>query len=263
MTESLWAEGSAYERFMGRWSRLVARDFLAWLQPASDRVWLDAGCGSGALAAAVLAHAQPRALVGIDRSASFIAEADGHSTDARAHFAVADALALPLRARQLDYAVSGLALNFVPSPERALAEWMRALRPGGTLAVYVWDYADGMEFLRVFWDEAQALDAGAQALDEGNRFPLCRLDPLSALFQQAGLTDVRTTALRIDTRFASFADFWQPFLAGQGPAPAYVVSLAEAQRARLRARLERRLESAGDGSLHLRARAWAVAGTVP
>jgi len=117
-----------------------------------------------------------------------------------------------------------------------------------------------MAFLRVFWDEAVALDPAAAVLDEGKRFPLCTPGALSALFQQAGLADVRTGALEIPTDFSTLDDYWTPFLLGTGPAPSYVASLSSADRERLRKRLTLRLESRGPGPIALRARAWAVRG---
>jgi hypothetical protein len=156
--------------------------------------------------------------------------------------------------------VSSLVLNFVPEPERALQGMRERLREGGAVAACVWDYADGMEFLRRFWDEAIALDPAAVALDEGHRFPLCRSDALVSLFRAAGFRRVKTVALEIPTEFGDFDDYWQPFLAGTGPAPAYVASLDAKGRDALRSRLERRLGARAKGRVRLRARAWAVRG---
>jgi hypothetical protein len=133
-------------------------------------------------------------------------------------------------------------------------------RPGGSIAAYVWDYAWKMEYLRAFWDAAAALDRAAAAVDEGVRFPLCRPGPLEALFGSAGLRQVEVRAIDIPTRFADFEDFWQPFLGGQGPAPAYAMSMDEPGRARLREAVRSGLPIAPDGSISLTARAWAVRG---
>ena len=259
---SIWASGTAYEPFVGRWSRAVAREFVAWLAPAPGATWLDVGCGTGALAQEVLARVAPRQVLGVDMAASFIAYAAAHVPDARAAFAVADARALPVAGASVDLAVSALALNFVPEPERAAAAMARAVRPGGTVAAYLWDYADGMQFLRAFWDAAAALDPAAAALDEGRRFPLCRPPALEALFRGAGLTSVEVRAIEVPTRFRDFDDFWQPFLGGQGPAPSYVQRLDAEGRARLREALREALRPRADaaGAIALRARAWAVRG---
>ena len=134
------------------------------------------------------------------------------------------------------------------------------LAPGGTIAAYVWDYAGKMELMRHFWDEAAALDPQAAALDEGRRFPLCTPEALCTLFAAAGLGAVEAAPIEIETAFRDFDDYWQPFLGGQGPAPAYAMALDEAARNRLRDRLRARLPVRNDGSIALTARAWAVRG---
>jgi SAM-dependent methyltransferase len=257
----VWAAGDAYEPYIGRWSRLVARELLAWLAPAPGGRWLDVGCGTGALGAAVLAAADPATLVGLDPSAGFVADARARLGDPRARFVVADARRLPLAGASFDGVVSGLVLNFVPDPAAAVAEMARVARPGGRVAAYVWDYAGGMELIRRFWDAAAALDPAAAELDEGRRFPLCRPEPLAGLFRGAGLAEVAVRPIRVPTVFRDFDDYWAPFLGGQGPAPGYALSLAEPRRAALREALRARLPAAADGSIPLQAGAWAVAGT--
>jgi SAM-dependent methyltransferase len=203
---------------------------------------LDVGSGTGALRTAIAVGASPAAVIGIDPA---------FQTDVRA-----GAEALPLRGGCADLAVSGLVLNFVPRVEIALREQARVVA-GGTVGAYVWDYADGMQFLRAFWDAAVELDPDAAALDEGRRFDLCREGALAEAFVSAGLADVRSTALIVPTLFDDFDDLWRPFLGSQGPAPAYVAGLADAARARLRDALRERL---GEGTLPLTARAWAARG---
>ncbi|HCT76115.1 MAG TPA: SAM-dependent methyltransferase, partial [Micromonosporaceae bacterium] len=162
--------------------------------------------------------------------------------------------------RSFDAVVSGLALNFVPDPRRAAAEIARVAASGGVAAAYVWDYAEGMAMMRYFWEAATALDPAAAELDEGRRFPLCRPQPLSRLWADAGLDKVTTQALEVPTVFADFDDYWRPFLGGQGPAPGYAMSLTEEHRRALRDLLRARLPSNPDGSIPLIARAWAVRG---
>ncbi len=256
----MWASGAAYEPYVGRWSRLVARAFLTWLDLPPGRHWLDVGCGTGALSATVLAAAAPARLIGIDRSPAYLAHARDQIADARAAFAVADALALPLRSGAVDAAVSGLVLNFVLDPARAVAEMARVARAGAAVALYVWDYAGQMQLMRYFWDAAAALDPAARELDEGRRFPICRPDALIPLFHAADLHDVSARAIDVPTDFRDFDDYWSPFLGGQGPAPAYVMSLTPARRDAQRERLRAALPIASDGSIHLIARAWAVRG---
>ena len=253
-------DGGAYESYVGRWSRLVAREFLAWLGTPAHAGWLDACCGTGALTQTILAMAQPERVRGIDLSPDFIAFARAHTADPRASFAVGDAQALPEPDAVYDAVVSGLALNFVPQPEKAAAELARVTRPDGIVAVYVWDYPAKMHMMRFFWDAAADLNSGRQALDEGKRFAICAPDPLTQLFTSAGLRDVETRAIDVPTAFRDFDDYWTPFLGGQGPGPGYVRSLDEDRRIALRDLLRSRLPIAADGSISLIARAWAVKG---
>lgn len=255
-----WASGAAYEPYVGRWSRAVARAFLGWLVIPPDRRWLDVGCGTGALSQTVLESAAPMQVTGHDASEEYLAYAREHVRDARVQFRHGDAQALPDASATYDVTVSGLVLNFVPEPERMVAEMARVTRDGGTVAAYVWDYADGMQLMRQFWDAAVALDPGARDLDEGVRFPLCRSEPLAALFRDAGLRAVEVRAIEVPTVFRDFDDYWSPFLGGQGPAPSYTMALSEDHRAALRGHIRANLSSRPDGSIHLTARAWAVRG---
>lgn len=258
----VWAVGDGYEAYVGRWSRLVAREFLRWLAVPGGSDWLDVGCGTGTLAAAIAEHAAPRAVLGVDRSMGFVAHARAHANDARsAFFEVGDAQALPVADGCFDAVVSGLVINFVPQPARMVAEMVRASRPGSAIGVYVWDYAGGMELMRRFWDAAKALDPAAAALDEAVRFPGCAPAPLEALFSAADLSEIETRAIDVRTRFRDFDDYWSPFLAGQGPAPTYATSLPDDRRVALREAIRAALPVASDGSISLGARAWAVRGS--
>ncbi|WP_117215723.1 class I SAM-dependent methyltransferase [Allorhizocola rhizosphaerae] len=259
----MWAVGEAYEAYVGRWSRPVAREFVRWLSPEPGWQWLDVGCGTGALTAAVLAHADPLSVVGVDPSEGFLDCARARIVDPRGDFRTGDALALPFRDNTFDAVVSGLALNFVPDPDSAVTGCARVARPGGLVAAYVWDYAAGMGMMRHFWDAAVELDPAASSLDEGLRFPLCQPLALQTLWSACGLESVAVEGIEVPTVFASFGDYWRPFLGGQGPAPGYVMSLPEDRRTALRDLLRSRLPSNPDGSIALTARAWAVRGTVP
>ena len=216
-TGQVWAQGDMYQRFMGRWSNLVADEFVAWLGVDAGAGWLDVGCGAGALGSRILAGARPEKLVGVDASAPFLEEARRRLGD-DAEFLVADAADLPFEDDTFDVVVSGLVLNFLPDPAAAVREHARVSR--GTVAAYVWDYTDGMEMLRFFWEEARAID--------------------------------------IPMVFADFDDYWMPFLGGQGPAGSYAVGLDDGRREAFRERLRERLPIADDGSVELKGRAWAV-----
>jgi len=255
-----WAAGDAYEAYMGRWSRRVARAFVEWLGAKPAAHWLDVGCGTGALTSAICQLCRPASVVACDPSEPFVKDARGRIVDPRVSFAVTGAHDLPTREGGFDAVVSGLVLNFVPDPARAVASMRGRLRAGGCVAAYVWDYAGRMEFLRCFWEEAVALDPGAAELDEGRRFPLCRPEALASLFRAAGLSHVETRALESSTCFEDFGDYWEPFLGGTGPAPTYAASLEPSRREALRQRLQQRIRPEADGQIHLVARAWAVRG---
>ena len=258
--EDPWDSGDPYEFFMGRWSRLIAPEFIRWLSMPSDRSWLDIGCGTGSLSKTILALASPAWILALDLSASFIQTAMRTIDDPRVNFEVGTASRIPVPTKSFEIIVSGLVLNFVPDAIRALNEMKRVGRRDGVIAAYVWDYAKGMEMLRYFWDAAVALTPSARELDEGRRFPICHPDRLERLFMKAGLREVDIQAIDIKTEFKDFDDYWQPFLGGQGPAPGYVAGLESEERMELENTLRERLPISEDGSIELQARAWAVKG---
>lgn len=258
-----WTSDQAYEPYVGRWSRLVAPRFLQWLPDGPPSAWCDVGCGTGALAHAILAAEKPTRVLGVDPSEDYVAAARRGTADLHLEVAVGSATAIPAQDGEFDRVVSALVLNFVPQPDEALAEMRRITRAGGLIGAYVWDYAEGMQLIRTFWDAAIALDPTAVEFDEGRRFPLCRPEPLRALFGSAGLVDVDVASIEVPTVFADFDDLWRPFLGGQGPAPGYYASLPEDRRHALRDQLRAMLPQQPDGTIPLEARAWAVCGSVP
>ena len=255
-----WVAGETYEDFMGRWSRLLAPRFVSWLSARSTANWLDVGCGTGALADAICAQANPASIVACDPAEPLIEYARRRQKDPRVSFVVGGIGQLPTRPGGFDSVTSLLALNFFPKPEGAVEVMWRVTATNGLVSACVWDYAERMEFLRCFWDSVAAVDASATELDEGHRFPICRPDALKSLFREAGLADVVCDSIEIPTRFSTFADFWKPFLGGTGPAPSYVASLDSAQRDALATRLERSLPREPNGAISLVARAWVVRG---
>ncbi len=260
---SEWAKGEMYEPYVGRWSRPVAAQFLHWLAPPTQAAWLDVGCGTGALCQTILEWTDPRSVKGVDRSQDYVGFARRRLPDPHLSLEVGDAQGLPVDTCEFDAVVSGLVLNFIPEPARMVSEMARAVRPGGSVALYVWDYGGRTQFMRHFWNAAAALDSAALALDEGRLFPICSPDRLRDLFDTAGLLAVETTPIDIDTVFSDFDDYWRPFLGAQGPAPSYTMSLTETAREQLREHLRASLPFAVDGSIPLVARAWAVKGRKP
>ena len=255
-----WTAGDAYEHFMGRWSQLVAKEFIKWLNPSTSWSWLEVGCGTGALTRIICLDAHPTSVVACDPSPQFVSFARGSLAHPAVTFLVAGTDDLPSHPGGFDAVVSGLVLNFLPAPDEGARAMISRLRPGGMLAAYVWDYADGMQFLRIFWEAAVELDSRAAVLDEQQCFPICHPAALVGLLERAGLESVTSHALEIATPFPGFDSYWDSFLGSTGPAPAYVASLDLNAREQLRLRLKQRLAPTRDGPLLLTARAWAVCG---
>lgn len=254
-----WSDGDAYDAYIGRWSRLVARDFLRWLGASGHLRWLDIGAGTGALSTMILETVEPRQVLGVEPSNGYVAAARRRVVDQRVRFERGDACS-PRRDTAFDAVVSGLVLNFITDVGSAMHCMTRAAVPGGLVAAYVWDYAGQMQLLRRFWDAAVALDDRARELDEGVRFPLCDPTQLVDLWRTAGLHAVDAVALEVVTRFRDFDDFWSPFLGGQGPAPAYLASLTGPEQVALGHAVRASLPIAADGTISMVARAWAVKG---
>lgn len=261
ITDTPWHGAAAYERYMGRWSRQLAPRFLQWLDAPPGRSWLDLGCGTGALSATILASCAPSKVTGVDPSEGFLAAARKNlPAQVRLHRAPADRL--PLADGEVDIVASALVLNFVPDAAAALREMMRVTAEGGCVAACVWDYAQKMEMIGHYWVASAQLGMLAPGQDQGERFPICRPEAMAEAFAEAGLQQVEVAAIEIDMRFADFDDFWQPFLGGQGPAPAHAVGLPDDERARLREALRTRVPARADGSIRLQARAWAARAVV-
>jgi SAM-dependent methyltransferase len=259
----MFSAAESYESYMGRWSRLLAPKFIAFTGVAEgDRV-LDVGTGTGSLASSLGEALRSVDVVAIDPSEGFIGFAQKSSKSARIQFERGDAQALRFPDASFDAAMALLVLNFIPDERKALAEMRRVTRPQGRIGACVWDYGAGMQSLRIFWDEVVAMDPAMAPKDE-RHMKLSREGELAALWKSAGLVEVEEKPLTIEQAFASFDDYWGPFLKGAGPGGAYVASLPEALRAELGARLKRRvLGHRKDGPFVLSASAWSVKGRAP
>lgn len=259
----MFSNSDAYDRLMGRWSRRLAPLFTQFARLEDGQTVLDLGCGTGQLSAVVAACSPTSAVTGVDRSPEYVTAARNRVPGPRARFEVGDAQGLRFADGTFDRVLSLLVINFVPDYRRALREMIRVTRPGGIVAAAVWDYGDGMEMLRTFWDAVAAIDPDAAPKDERHS-PLCRCGDLASLWQELGLNDVDEQPLTVTLDFASFDDYWEPFLAGQGPSGVYASSLPGAWARKLREQLRARLiGAASDRPFALHARAWAVRGAVP
>jgi SAM-dependent methyltransferase len=262
-TMNMWTVPETYEGYIGRWSRITAPVFLAWLEVRPQARWLDVGCGTGGTTSAILDGCDAAAVDGFDLSDAYIAFVRKHITDPRATFSIADAQALPCADASYDAAVAGLCLNAMPDQPRALAEMARPVKPGGVVAAYMWDFDGEMQMLKRFWDAVAVLDPSNEELADDPQFAICRPEPLAALFRGAGLHDVEVRAIDTPTVFKDFDDFWTPFTHGQAPAQKHTAALSEERRIALRDHLRTSLPIAADGSISLIARAWAAKGIVP
>jgi SAM-dependent methyltransferase len=249
-----------YEGYVGRWSRLVAAQFVQWLGVPASKDWFDLGAGTGILTQIILQQAAPRKVLGMDLSESYITLARENVIDQRVEFKVEDATSLTAKAPEYDVAVSGLMLNFLPDPQQTLRTMQQLVKPDGVVASYVWDYGGKMEMMRHFWDAAIAIDPSAAQADAGKRFAICDPDHLYAAFVETGLHQVDLRPIDIPTRFKDFDDYWLPFLAAQGSISKYLTSLDEAGVSAITAKLREQLPIISDGSIELTARAWAAKG---
>lgn len=260
----MFGDAEAYERFMGRWSRLLVPQFVDFSDvPDRGRV-LDVGSGTGSLAFGIAERKVRSRVLGIDPAKEYIAYANSRNPfPKRASFEVGDAQQMRFVNASFDASLSLLVFNFIPDAAKALREVRRVTKPGGRISAAVWDYGDGMRMLRAYWDAVVSTDPKAEKVDE-RHMPLCRAGELSELWRRGGLENVQEKPLTITTRFASFADYWGVFLLGQGPAGAYVKSLGADQVQALRSAVKGRVSpSAEDKPIELPARVWAVRGSVP
>jgi SAM-dependent methyltransferase len=259
---AIFGASDAYERFMGRWSRRLAPQFVKFASVAGSDCVLDVGSGTGALSMSIIEAVPSVRVTAVDPSRAYVRSAQEQAPGRRMRLVVGDAQALPLADASFDKTLSLLVMSFVPNHERALREMIRVTRPDGAVAAAVWDYGDGMEMLRAFWDGAVSLDSAIAARDE-RHLPLCKQGELAALWRAHDLQDVEERPITIELTFSSFDDYWVPFLGGQGPAGAYAASLPEAARGALESALRKRLLGGrSEGGFTLRARAWAVKGAV-
>jgi len=259
----MFADAQAYDRFMGRWSKLVAPLLVEFAGVPDGANILDVGSGTGSLAESILERRPKCQVTGIDPSSEYIAYAQSQTRSDRIRFQTGDAQKLNFGSGAFDHSLSLLVFNFIPDPKQALLEVRRVTKSAGCIAAAVWDYGRDMQMLRVFWDAAVALDSAAEKLDE-KHMPLCRSGELSQLWRQAALERIEERPLDISMKFESFRDLWDPFLLGQGPAGAYVAKLPRDRWPRLAEEVKRRLMLVRDSApFTLKGRVWAVRGFVP
>ena len=250
--------GDAYDAFMGRYSRPLADLFADAAGVTDGLLALDVGCGPGALTGVLVDRLGPTAVAACDPSPPFVAECAARYPGVEVRAGQAEAL--PFEDGSVDRALAQLVLHFVADPAQAAREFRRVLRPGGTASACVWDFDEGMEMLRRFWDAALAIDP--QAPDEARTLRFGREGEIAQLLDAAGFEDLSETTLRVTSTYAGFDELWSGLLGGVGPAGSYCVGLPEDRRAALRTELFERLGSPS-GSFSLSALARCATGRAP
>jgi SAM-dependent methyltransferase len=250
--------GATYDSFMGRYSGGLAERFSDAAGVAAGSTALDVGCGPGALTGVLVARLGTNAVYACDPSPSFRDECAARHPGVTVRLGRAESI--PFETATVDHAMAQLVLHFVSEPQRAVREMARVARPGGSVSACVWDFDDGMEMLRGFWDAASSIDPDAP--DEARTLRFGRPGEIAELFASAGIEGIVESTLSVASTYESFDELWNGFLAGVGPAGAYCVSLTDADRNRLRAALFARFGSP-TGRFTLGAIARCAVGRVP
>jgi SAM-dependent methyltransferase len=252
-------DGAAYERYMGKWSRLTGSAFLEWLRPQPGLRWLDVGCGNGAFTELIVECCTPASVYGIDPSQEQLAYAHARRSLGSAQFRQADAMALPFQDDAFDVAVMPLVIFFVPDPAKGVAEMVRVVCPGGCVSAYAWDMAgDGFpyELLRAEMREF-GLSVPTPPSPESSA-----LEALGTLWVDARLEAVETRQITVHRIFADFGEYWTVVHGGPSVSKR-LASMAPRDHALLEARMRKRLTADASGRITCSARANAVMGRVP
>jgi SAM-dependent methyltransferase len=224
-----------YDRSMGRWSRRMAPGLIAYADLGGAHEVLDVGCGTGSMLFTLTQNPALSRIAGIDAAEVYVAASQASNTDPRVDIQHGDAAAMPYAANSFDAALCQLVLQFVPQPEKALAEMARVVRPGGVVAAAVWNSYGGMPHQRMFWDIAAQTDPNAVRERNTNFFrPMTRRGDLGAAMRSVGLHEVTESSVTIWMHFADFADYWGPIEGGEGTLGKYVTALAPDHLVRLR-----------------------------
>jgi ubiquinone/menaquinone biosynthesis C-methylase UbiE len=262
MTEAgnLFADGQAYERQMGRWSRLAGEAFLDWLAPPQNRHWLDVGCGNGSFTEVLIARCAPSEVMAIDPSEGQLAYARKQTGAKLAQFCVGDAQALPFGDGSFDLAAMALVITFLSDPAKAIAEMARVVRPGGWVATYMWDSQAGGMPLEPIYVAMKSLGMIAPRLPSS---AASNRENMQALWERTGLMAINTCVIRIPVEFMDFDDFWESYSAPIGITGKAINAMSLNAREQLKTRLHKQLPTRPDGRIVYEAFANAVKGRAP
>jgi ubiquinone/menaquinone biosynthesis C-methylase UbiE len=252
-------DGAAYERRMGAWSRFAGEIFLDWLSPRSGLRWLDVGCGNGAFTELLVDRCTPAEVQGVDPSEGQLVFARSRPAARLATFRQGDAMALPFPADRFEAAVMALVLFFVSDPAKGIAEMVRVVCPGGTVATYVWDMLGG-------GFPHEPIQAEMRAMGVTPTLPpsagASRMQALRDLWTGARLDAVETREISVQQTFADFDDFWTSSLMGSSIASA-IAAMRSSDVELLKTRVRGRLRTDAAGRISCDARANAIKGRVP
>lgn len=259
MDDQLFTDGKAYERLMGRWSRLVGQAFLAWLDVPKHLRWLDAGCGNGAFTEELIARCAPATVTAIDPSEEQLAYARNRPGARAAEFHIGDAQKLSFGDNSFDAAVMALVISFLPEPDKAAAEMTRVVRSGGWVATYMWDFLGGGS---PGYPIIQAIKSlGRDPALPPNHMVSSR-KAMQELWEGAGLTSIETEVIRISVAFSDFDDFWNSNVVPVGPLGKSIDRMSADEKKRLRTRLQDHLATDANGRIVYESFANAVKGRV-
>lgn len=255
----LFTDGEAYERLMGRWSRLVGERFLDWLDAPKGLQWLDVGCGNGAFTEELIARCAPAAVMAIDPSEDQLAYARTRTRAQMADFRVGGAQKLTFDDGSFDVAIMALVISFLPNPDKAIAEMARVVRPGGWVATYMWDIPGGGVPVHPIYVALETMGTtSARPPNPG----ASKRAAMQELWEKAGLSSIETRVIRIPVMYSSFDDFWDSNTVPIGPQGKLIDGMSKSARAQLRTRVRQRLPVSSDGRIVYEAFANAVKGRV-
>lgn len=257
--KDIFNDGDAYERLMGRWSRVVGTIFLEWLGVPNGQNWLDVGCGTGAFTDLICEHCKPIKVCAIDPSEEQIIFAQSRPSGSQVEFRAADAQDLPFGDSEFDVAAMALVINFVPDPPQAIAEMKRVVSPGGTVASYIWDFAGGRATQGPLIKAIKDMGFDVPSVP---RIECSRLDNLCEMFETAGLENVSDREIDIQIEYADFDDYWTSQTGLITPAVQPITTMSKEEVETLQASLRERLTVNEDGLIRYRASANAIMGTV-